>query len=74
MLEADPADKLLYMVRSPPGQFILGNQSLPAPVLPTQEAEPVEPELNTPYFYDGTMPVNGRAALHTPPRPCPTPA
>jgi two-component system sensor histidine kinase TctE len=67
VLEADPADKLLYMVSSPPGQFILGNQSLPAPVLPTQEAEPVEPELNTPYFYDGTMPVNGRAALHTPP-------
>lgn len=67
VLEADPADKLLYMVSSPPGQFILGNQSLPAPVLPTQDAEPVEPALNTPYFYDGTMPVNGRAALHTPP-------
>lgn len=67
VLEADPADKLLYMVSSPPGQFILGNQSLPAPVLPTEDTVPIEPELNTPYFYDGTMPVNGRAALHAPP-------
>jgi two-component system sensor histidine kinase TctE len=64
VLEADPADKLLYMVSSPPGQFILGNQSLPAPVLPTQDAAPVEPALNTPYFYDGTMPMQGRAALN----------
>jgi two-component system sensor histidine kinase TctE len=64
VLEADPADKLLYMVSSPPGQFILGNQSLPAPVLPTQDAAPVEPALNTPYFYDGTMPMEGRAALN----------
>jgi two-component system sensor histidine kinase TctE len=54
------------MVSSPPGQFILGNQSLPAPVLPTQDAAPVEPALNTPYFYDGTMPMEGRAALHAP--------
>jgi two-component system sensor histidine kinase TctE len=66
VLEADPADKLLYMVSSPPGQFILGNQSLPAPVLPTEDTVPIDPELNTPYFYDGAMPVNGRAALHTP--------
>jgi two-component system sensor histidine kinase TctE len=42
----------------------LGNQSLPAPVLPTQDAAPVEPALNTPYFYDGTMPMQGRAALN----------
>jgi len=67
VLEADPADKLLYMVSSPPGQFILGNQSLPAPVLPQEDGEAVAPELNTPYFYDGNMPVHGRAALHTPP-------
>ena len=66
VLEADPADKLLYMVSSPPGQFILGNQSLPAPILPVQDAAPVEPALNTPYFYDGTMPMQGRAALHAP--------
>ena len=31
ILEADPSDKLLYTVSSPPGQFILGNQSLPLP-------------------------------------------
>jgi two-component system sensor histidine kinase TctE len=66
VLEADPADKLLYMVSSPPGQFILGNQSLPAPILPTQDAAPVEPALDTPYFYDGTMPMQGRTALQAP--------
>jgi two-component system sensor histidine kinase TctE len=66
VLEADPADKLLYMVSSPPGQFILGNQSLPAPILPTQAAAPVEPALDTPYFYDGTMPMQGRTALQAP--------
>jgi two-component system sensor histidine kinase TctE len=63
VLEADPADRQLYMVSSPPGQFILGNQALPPP--PAQDSEH-PPVLNTPYFYDGTMPVNGRAALHTP--------
>jgi two-component system sensor histidine kinase TctE len=31
ILEADPSDRLLYTVSSPPGQFILGNQSLPTP-------------------------------------------
>ncbi len=66
VLEADPADKLLYMVSSPPGQFILGNQSLPAPGLPTQNNAPVVPAMNTPYFYDGTMPVHDRAAPHPP--------
>jgi two-component system sensor histidine kinase TctE len=34
VLEADPKDRLLYMVSSPPGQFILGNQALPSPPLP----------------------------------------
>lgn len=47
VLEADPADKLLYTVSSPPGQFILGNNSLPAP--PALAA----PQLGRPYFYDG---------------------
>ena len=64
VLEADPADRQLYMVSSPPGQFILGNQALPPPPA-RHNAQP--PALNTPYFYDGAMPVNGRAALHTPP-------
>jgi two-component system sensor histidine kinase TctE len=63
VLEADPADKLLYMVSSPPGQFILGNQSLPPPPAPFSNHSPA---LNTPLYYDGTMPVNGRAALNTP--------
>ena len=31
VLEADPNDKLLYTVSSPPGQFILGNRNLPEP-------------------------------------------
>ena len=66
VLEADPADKLLYMVSSPPGQFILGNQSLPAPVLSTTDTVSGAPALDTPYFYDGTMPLLGRAALQAP--------
>ncbi len=31
ILEQDPIDKLSYMVSSPPGQFILGNNQLPPP-------------------------------------------
>ncbi len=63
VLEADPTDRQLYMVSSPPGQFILGNQSLPLPPVQDQQNDIL---LNAPYFYDGTMPVNGRAALHAP--------
>ena len=55
ILEADPSDKLLYTVSSPPGQFILGNQSLPLPQgyldLPLGQA----------FFYEGksaTSPTN----------------
>ncbi len=49
VLEADPSDRLLYMVSTPPGQFILGNQALPPP-------PPLgEPTLGEPYFYDGSM-------------------
>jgi two-component system sensor histidine kinase TctE len=47
ILEADPSDKLLYTVSSPPGQFILGNQSLPLPQRFT------DLPLGQPYFYDG---------------------
>ena len=53
VLEADPKDRLLYMVSSPPGQFILGNQALPPPPLP---ALPSPYPLDAPYFYDGNMP------------------
>ena len=31
ILEQDPADRLTYMVSSPPGRFLLGNAQLPAP-------------------------------------------
>ena len=64
VLEADPQDRLLYMVSSPPGQFILGNQALPPPPEQNQprskakHREPVAHLLDTPYFYDGTMPPN----------------
>lgn len=50
VLEADPSDKLLYTVSSPPGQFILGNGRVPEP--PLQSAAP---RLGTPYFYDGEL-------------------
>lgn len=53
ILEADPSDRLLYTVSSPPGQFILGNQSLPLPdgfeTLP----------LGEPQFYSGSTPAQG---------------
>ncbi|MCH7342957.1 sensor histidine kinase N-terminal domain-containing protein [Pelomonas sp. CA6] len=49
ILEADPSDRVLYMVSTPPGQFILGNRHLPGvPAgVPTTEGEP--------YFYDGVL-------------------
>lgn len=50
VLEADPSDKLLYTVSSPPGQFILGNGNLPEPPLHS-----AAPRLGTPYFYDGEL-------------------
>lgn len=31
ILEQDPADRITYMVSSPPGRFLLGNAQLPAP-------------------------------------------
>ena len=50
ILEADPNDRLLYTVSSPPGQFILGNQALPAP--PDADQLP----MGEPYFYRGHFP------------------
>ncbi len=49
IIEADPDDRVYYMVSTPPGQFILGNHRLPAP--PPIAA----PRLGQPYFYDGAM-------------------
>lgn len=42
VLEQDPKDKLSYMVSSPPGRFLLGNQQLPQPAQdPPQAGEPM---------------------------------
>jgi two-component system sensor histidine kinase TctE len=42
VLEADPDDRVSYMVSSPPGQFVLGNQRLPQPARPpTAAGEPL---------------------------------
>ena len=49
IIEADPDDRVYYMVSTPPGQFILGNHRLPPP-------PPIDsPRLGQPYFYDGAM-------------------
>src|SRR5262245_31449556 len=61
IIEADPEDRVYYMVSTPPGQFILGNKQLPAP-------PPIpDPRLGEPYFYDGTMAVRERAGGAAPP-------
>ena len=56
ILEADPSDRLLYTVSSPPGQFILGNQSLPLP-----EGFDQLP-LGEPYFFNGSTPSRAGSA------------
>jgi len=49
IIEADPDDRVYYMVSTPPGQFILGNKQIPGP-------PPIhDPKLEEPYFYDGTI-------------------
>lgn len=45
ILEADPTDRVLFSVSSPPGSFLLGNPYLPAPHIEN-------PRLSEPYFYD----------------------
>ena len=52
ILEADPQDRQFYMVSSPPGQFVLGNRTLPTP----PDWVVSNPQPNQPYFYDGDMP------------------
>jgi two-component system sensor histidine kinase TctE len=49
VLETDPNDRLFYMVSTPPGEFILGNNSIPMP------PKGMLPRLNDPYFYDGEI-------------------
>ncbi len=53
LIEQDPADRIGYMVSSPPGSFLLGNTRLPAPparLLPVETGETM--------LYDGQ--VDGR--------------
>ncbi len=49
VLEADPKDRLMYMVSTPPGKFILGNRNLPPPAVSHYQ-------FDTPYFYDRVIP------------------
>lgn len=49
ILEADPDDKVYYMVSSPPGKFILGNRKLPNPT------NDLHYDVDKPFFYDGKM-------------------
>jgi two-component system sensor histidine kinase TctE len=62
VLEADPDDRLLYTVSTPPGKFILGNNQIPLPPQMT-------PRLNEPYFYDGEIREAGASAQSEPPGP-----
>lgn len=41
VLEQDPQDRISYMVSSPPGQFLLGNQTLPQPASALSADEPL---------------------------------
>lgn len=50
IIEADPDDRVFYMVSTPPGEFILGNSRVPPPP-PSLD----EPQLGQPYFYDGRL-------------------
>jgi two-component system sensor histidine kinase TctE len=49
IVEADPKDRVFYMVSTPPGAFILGNNRLPP--LPDDAGA----GFDAPVFYDGTM-------------------
>lgn len=50
ILEADPDDRVYYMVSTPPGQFILGNHKLP---LPPEGFDALPP--GQPAFYDARL-------------------
>ncbi|MDN3923183.1 sensor histidine kinase [Roseateles violae] len=49
ILEADPSDRVLYTVSTPPGHFILGNRNLPP--LPPDAAV----QVGEPFFYNGEL-------------------
>lgn len=48
ILAADPEDRVMYAVSSPPGQLLLGDARLPPP--------PGVPALDAPVFFDATVP------------------
>ncbi|MFG6462989.1 sensor histidine kinase [Roseateles sp. DXS20W] len=48
ILAADPEDRVMYMVSSPPGQLLLGDARMPAP--------PGTPALGEPVFFDTAVP------------------
>lgn len=50
IIEADPDDRVYYMVSTPPGEFILGNSQMPQP-----PADITDPRLGQPYLYDGVV-------------------
>ncbi len=50
IIEADPDDRVYYMVSTPPGEFILGNSQMPQP-----PADITEPRFGQPYLYDGVV-------------------
>jgi two-component system, OmpR family, sensor histidine kinase TctE len=52
IIEADPDDRIQYMVSTPPGQFILGNRQLPGPPVRSGRGEPPP---NEPLFYDARL-------------------
>lgn len=52
MLAADPDDRVMYMVSSPPGQLLLGDARMPPP--------PGTPHLDEPVFFDATVPERMR--------------
>ena len=48
LLEQDPADRITYMVSSPPGKFLLGNAQLPPP-------PPVSVRVGEPLLYQARL-------------------
>lgn len=48
ILAADPEDRVMYMVSSPPGQLLLGDARMPPP--------PGQPALDEPVFFNATVP------------------
>jgi two-component system, OmpR family, sensor histidine kinase TctE len=60
VLETDPNDRLFYMVSTPPGQFVLGNSTIPMP------PQDMPPRLDDPYFYDGEIESPEEPGRHGP--------